>query len=165
MKTIAQKLKTSFLPFFLGVLFSIGLFVQGNDRNGRNIKPKLISNNLSILDTIEEKVYPVSEQAPVYPGGIHELSRIFSRSLKPHLPKEISRDSSNKLLLHFIVEKNGFISQLKVIRVQELGGDISEAANSTTNQLRKFAPGKIKKNPVRVFYDVPLNFATINSSK
>jgi len=56
----------------------------------------------------------------------------------------------------FVVEKDGSIGQVTVLR--DIGGGCGNEAKRVISNLPKFTPGKQRGRPVRVQYQLPINF-------
>lgn len=101
---------------------------------------------------------PVTESAgldmkPDYPGGIKEFYSFISRNFS--VP-EVDKDMLAKILLSFVVEKDGTLSNIKVLRDPGYGmGD--EAVRIFKLCPEKWIPGYKNGKPVRCSYTIPIN--------
>ncbi|MDE7357323.1 MAG: energy transducer TonB, partial [Bacteroidales bacterium] len=66
---------------------------------------------------------------------------------------------SGRVYVTFVVEKDGSITDVKVLR--GIGGGCDEEAVRVVKAMPKWKPGKQRGRPVRVLYRVPINF-TLN---
>ncbi|MDE7072847.1 MAG: energy transducer TonB, partial [Bacteroidales bacterium] len=64
-----------------------------------------------------------------------------------------------RVYLTFVVEKNGSITDVKVMR--GIGGGCDEEAVRVVQKMPKWNPGKQRGRPVRVLYSIPVIF-TLN---
>lgn len=58
--------------------------------------------------------------------------------------------------VQFVVEKDGSISDVKVLR--GIGGGCDEEAVRVVKSMPKWKPGKQRGQPVRVYYTLPIDF-------
>jgi len=105
------------------------------------------------------KIFVSVEQNASYPGGEDALSRDLSAYLSGHYPPVAKENNiQGKIFVNFVVEKDGSISNVKVLRGQELGGGLAEAAVAAVKRLKRFTPGRQNGNAVRVYFNLPVNF-------
>lgn len=90
---------------------------------------------------------------PDFPGGITEFYKYIGMNFK--LPEAARRDSiSGRLILSFVVEKDGALSDIKVLR--DLGAGTGEEAMRVLATSPKWTPGMQNGKPVRVQYTLPV---------
>ncbi len=102
-----------------------------------------------------ESVYSVSEQMPSFPGGQEALIKYLSENVK--YPKECeARGIQGRVMVQFIVEKDGQISSTSVVKSVDpvLDGE----AVRVVYAMPKWIPGKIDGKAVRVKYTLPISF-------
>ena len=86
---------------------------------------------------------------------LENLEEYFQKNLKyPMMARE--SDIQGRVFVGFVVEKDGSISNVKVLR--GIGGGCDEEAVRVVQSLPKFKPGKQRGNPVRVQYTLPIVF-------
>ena len=106
-------------------------------------------------EIVEEEVFLSVEENPEFPGGPAKLLEYVQKNLKyPMMARE--SDIQGKVFVGFVVEKDGSISNVKVLR--GIGGGCDEEAVRVVQSLPKFKPGKQRGNPVRVAYTLPIVF-------
>ena len=100
-------------------------------------------------------VYQIVEEMPKFPGGEDALMDYVSKNVV--YPKEAQEKGiSGRVFVGFIVEKDGSVSDVKVLR--GIGGGCDEEAVRVISGLPKWKPGKQEGKPVRVSYQMPINF-------
>ncbi len=106
------------------------------------------------------KIFVSVEQSAAYPGGEDALQAEISKYLSNHYPPVAKENNiQGKVFVNFVVEKDGSVSNVKVLRGQELGGGLAEAATTAVKRLlHKFNPGKQNGNAVRQYFNLPVNF-------
>ena len=103
----------------------------------------------------EEEVFLSVEENPEFPGGPAKLLEYVQKNLKyPMMARE--SDIQGRVFVGFVVEKDGSISNVRVLR--GIGGSCDEEAVRVVQSLPKFKPGKQRGNPVRVQYTLPIVF-------
>ncbi|PRY48900.1 outer membrane transport energization protein TonB [Arcticibacter pallidicorallinus] len=110
---------------------------------------------LSLDTTREDVVYDFSsiEKMPEYPGGLVGFYRYVGKNFK--YPEAARRDSvSGRLILSFVVEKDGSLSDIKVLR--DLGAGTGDEAVRLLKESPKWNPGVQNGKPVRVQYTLPI---------
>ena len=100
-------------------------------------------------------VYQMVEEMPKYPGGEQAMMKFVADNIK--YPEEAKdKNIAGRVFVSFIVEKDGSVNEVKVMR--GIGGGCDEEAVRVISAMPKWTPGKQKGEPVRVSYMMPLNF-------
>lgn len=103
----------------------------------------------------DDSVYSVTEVPPQFPGGMGKLMEYLASNIK--YPQEAKENKiEGKVYLSFIVEPDGSISNVKVLKGIGYGCD-KEAAR-VLKQMPKWSPGKDKGEAVRVKFNIPIRF-------
>ena len=120
-------------------------------------------DNRTIVDPVESirtdnqsypnKVYQVVEQMPQFPGGDDSLHNFISKNLR--YPKTYL-DYQGRVICRIIVNKDGSVSNIEVIRSLETSFDAE--AIKVLKLLPKFIPGNQNGRNVRVWYTLPIAF-------
>ena len=123
---------------------------------GQPAKPsKKADTNKPDMKPDKNGVYQIVEEMPVFPGGEQALMDYVSKNVV--YPKEAQEKGiSGRVFVGFIVEKDGSVSDVKVLR--GIGGGCDEEAVRVISGLPKWKPGKQEGKPVRVSYQMPINF-------
>ena len=104
---------------------------------------------------VEEKVYDVVEEMPQFPGGPSALFEYLSNNLQYPVVAE-ENGVQGRVIVFFIVEKDGFISNAKVVKSVDSSCD--KEAIRLVESMPNWIPGKQNGEPVRVKYTVPVTF-------
>jgi periplasmic protein TonB len=111
-----------------------------------------------LMDNYTEEsneVFGAVEQMPDFPGGIEALYSYLGKNIR--FPQSaIENGISGRVFLQFVVERDGSVSNVKVMR--SLDKDCDAEAVRVVKRLPKFIPGKQNGKPVRVYYSLPVNF-------
>jgi periplasmic protein TonB len=108
---------------------------------------------------IEQEVKPepftVVEEMPGFPGGDAEMYKFITTTIKyPEEAKELG--IQGKVFVNFVVEPDGSISDVRLIR--GIGGGCDEEAIRVIKAMPKWIPGKQRGVPVRVYFNLPIKF-------
>ena len=106
-------------------------------------------------DIVETEIFTVVESMPEFPGGMGELMKFLAVNIKyPPLAKESG--IQGRVFINFVVEPNGSISNVKVLR--GIGGGCDEEAVRVVESMPNWKPGKQRGKSVRVSYNLPVKF-------
>ena len=103
-----------------------------------------------------EDALEVVEEMPEFPGGEIELMKFISRNVKyPDDAKEAGK--AGRVIVKFVIDKDGSISDATILR--SVYPSIDAEALRVVNAMPKWNPGKVKGEPVKVKYTLPLSFS------
>lgn len=92
---------------------------------------------------------------PSYPNSEEAMYKFISDNVK--YPSEaLSKGISGTVYVTFVVERDGSLSDIKVIK--GIGGGCDEEAIMVVKLMPKWNPGKQNGKTVRVQYNIPLRF-------
>jgi len=103
----------------------------------------------------DDKVYEVCEQMPIFEGGDAALLKYLRENLK-YPDKTKDRGVQGRLVIGFIVEKDGSLTDVKVLRHVDIALDAE--ALRVVKGMPKWIPGCQDEQLVRVRYNVPVSF-------
>ena len=107
------------------------------------------------LNGDDEEALRMVEQLPEYPGGMVEFMKWLTKTLK--YPEEaLRRHTEGKVMVSFIVGKDGSLSNIKVVR--SAGKLLDDEALRVMNLMPKWHPGKDKGKPCRTMVAIPIVF-------
>ena len=105
----------------------------------------------------EEEIFTVVEKMPEFPGGIQKLYNYLGNNIRyPEVAKEAG--IQGKVYISFVVEKDGSIKDVKVLRGIPGGKMCDNEAIRVVKAMPKWSPGKQRGKPVRVSYNLPVQF-------
>lgn len=103
----------------------------------------------------EEEIVIFVEEQPVFPGGDEALYKYLSENIKyPQLARE--NNVTGKVFVQFVVEKDGSISNVKVMR--DIGAGCGQEAVRVVKAMPKWKPGKQQGKAVRAQFNLPVVF-------
>lgn len=102
------------------------------------------------------KIYTSVEQEPLFPGGMQKLAEYLKTNLKY---PAVARDNQvqGKVFVNFIVEKDGSLTDVKIVR--GIGSGCDEEAQRLIKSSPKWRPGIQNGRAVRVYYTMPISFS------
>lgn len=120
----------------------------GNGTSTEPDKPDNEAKNVALL-----------EKLPEFPGGMEAWSKFLSKNLR--YPEQASNEGiSGRVYMSFIVEKDGQITDIQVLKAAGYGFD--EEAKRVLKLAPAWKPGIQNGKAVRVRYTIPLNFTISN---
>jgi len=103
----------------------------------------------------EEEIFVFVEDQPGYPGGDESRLKYLRDNIKyPEMAKESGIQGT--VYVTFVVEKDGRISNVKILR--GIGGGCDEEAVRVIKGMPKWKPGKQRGRPVRAQFNMPIRF-------
>ena len=112
-------------------------------------------NPVQIMEKDPDTVYQIVEKMPQYRGGEEAMMKYVADNIK--YPQEAKdKNISGRVFVSFVIEKDGSVNEVKVLR--GIGGGCDEEAVRVIKAMPKWKPGMQKGKPVRVNYQIPINF-------
>lgn len=109
---------------------------------------------------IEEKapeIFTVVEEMPEFPGGPMEMMKYIQKNIQyPQMAKEAGL--SGKCFLKFVVNGNGNISDVQVLKGVPGCQECDKEAIRVVKSMPNWKPGKQNGRSVPVFFNLPINF-------
>lgn len=125
--------------------------------NAQNNNPL---NNSPDKDTIQE-VFVDPVIPPKFPGGDEALMQYLSENLV-YPPTIQDKRFKGKVLVQFVVETDGSISNVEVVR--SLDKDLDEEVVRVIKNMPKWIPAEQDGKAIREYYRVPISFEFVDSS-
>lgn len=108
------------------------------------------------VSTDDELVFAVVEEMPEFPGG--DSARIMFVSKNIVYPEALLNVGiEGTVYVKFVVEKDGSLSNIKVMR--EIGGGSGEEVARVVKLMPNWIPGKQKGKVVRTQFILPVKFS------
>ena len=104
---------------------------------------------------VKEEIFRSVEQMPQFPGGDQALMKYLSSHIN-YPPMAAENNVQGKVVVQFVVEKDGKVGEVKVIR--SVDKDLDREAVRVCKTLPKFTPGRQNGQAVRVWYTLPVQF-------
>ncbi|RRB04047.1 energy transducer TonB [Larkinella rosea] len=103
----------------------------------------------------EDQIFTVVEQNPEFPGGMAALGQFLGKNIR-YPPAASRANVSGRVYVSFVVNTDGSIQDATVLKGLGFGTD--EEALRVVRSMPKWRPGKQSGRPVRVKYNLPINF-------
>ena len=103
----------------------------------------------------DNKVYETVEQMPEFPGGMEEMMKFLQRNIQ-YPANAAKNEVEGRVILQFVVEKDGQIGDVKVVR--SVDPELDAEAMRVVKSMPNFIPGRQDGKPVAVFYTIPISF-------
>ena len=107
------------------------------------------------VDNLENEVYEIVEQMPEFPGGQEAMEKYIKDNIR--IGEAVSKwqaDAWGRIYVNFIIEPDGSITNVKVLRGVFLHYD--EEAVRVVKSMPNWKPGMQRGKPVRVSYTIPI---------
>lgn len=115
----------------------------------------VLENKLSEVE--DDSVYMTVDELPTFPGGDMACAEWLRAHLK--YPKQCQKERiEGRVIVRFVVEKNGRISNVKAIRSPH--PELEKAAVRTVKRMPKWIPGKKAGQIVRCSLNLPIMYKT-----
>lgn len=126
---------------------------DATDVSGNQPSPTLNGLQYETEENTDEIVpFLPLEDMPVFPGNVQQW--IAKQVRYPAIALE--NGIQGKVFVQFVVEKDGSISHIRVIR--GIDPSIDQEAIRVISRMPKWTPGKQRNKPVRVAYTLPISF-------
>lgn len=96
-----------------------------------------------------------AEEIPEFPGGEQERAKFISKNLV-YPKKAIKNNIQGSVYAKFIVEKDGSLSNIEIVR--SLGHGCDEEVVRVIKLMPRWKPGKQNGEPVRIQMVLPIKF-------
>ena len=102
-----------------------------------------------------DEVFTSVEQMPQFPGGDEALMKFLSSHIN-YPPMAAENNVQGKVILQFVVGKDGRVGEVKIAR--SVDKDLDKEAMRVVKSLPKFIPGRQNGQAVPVWYTLPVSF-------
>ena len=156
-QALSQRQRLSQKVAIVGV--AMGLALSGMSvASAQNVNPQDSIDDELMLEGFadEEYLHPIPQVRAEFPGGTDAL-RIFLAE-NCHYPKEaLEQKQQGVVILDFVVEKDGSISAITVLR--SVCKALDEEAIRVVRAMPKWKPGENNGQPCRSYFQLPIMFA------
>ena len=139
------------LPLILLLIFACARNSENNTENKTEVSKE---QQYTKQEAVEE-AFTVVEQMPKYSGGKEAMFKFIAENT--NYPEEARKQGvSGKVLVSFVVEKDGSITNIDVLR--GIGSGCNEEAKRVVSIMPNWEPGYQRGKAVRVKFNLPFNF-------
>jgi protein TonB len=111
----------------------------------------------TVVEPVIEAPLTIVEQMPTFPGGEAEMMKYIQKNVQyPQVEKEAG--VSGTCYVTFVVEKDGNITDVKVLRGVNGGPGCDREAIRVVKSMPNWKPGKQNGREVRVQFNLPIKF-------
>ena len=104
----------------------------------------------------KEEPFDVVEDMPAFPGGMEAMIQFISSNIQ--YPADAQKQKvDGRVLVNFVVEKDGSITEVKVIK--PTFPSLDAEAIRVVKAMPKWKPGYQRGQAVRVQFTMPINFS------
>lgn len=104
---------------------------------------------------LSNEVFISVEQMPQFPGGDAALMKFLSSNVN-YPPTAADRNIQGRVIVNFIVKRDGQIGEVRVVR--SVDPELDAEAVRVCRLLPDFIPGRQNGQPVNVWYTIPVTF-------
>ena len=113
------------------------------------------STAMAQTDTVKNERFVEVDIKPEFPGGPDSMFAFLYRIIK-YPKKAIRKNITGVVYAGFVVEKDGQISNVKILR--DIGGGCGKEVLRVINAMPKWKPGIFNGEPVRTEFVLPITF-------
>jgi protein TonB len=105
-----------------------------------------------------DEIYNITdiEAYPEFEGGMKAFYKFIQKNLR-YPASALDQEKQGKVFISFVVERDGAISDVKVLK--GVGYGMDEEASRVIKKSPKWNPGKQAGKPVRVRFNMPITFS------
>jgi len=161
--SVAEKLTEVDQPAAVGETDKLNLSVKDGVVSTVNteVVPEKVEHNTTALPPVPLDVndnplnWRVVEELPEYPGGMVEFMKWLTKNLK-YPPTAQSQKIHGTVAVQFVVNKNGTVSDVKVVKSVE--PSLDREALRVVGMMPKWSPGKMNGEVCRTLFVIPIVF-------
>lgn len=117
----------------------------------KELEEKNYQEVIGVIDENEEK----PDKFAMYPDGLKGINEHIAKTTR-YPSYAINNNIQGRVIVEFIVEKNGQVKEAKII--ESISPELDKEALRVILQLERFYPGFMDNEPVRISYKQPINF-------
>lgn len=141
----------------VNVAFSVSVnCTLNNEPSSITIDTDFSAEPTTKVDSGEDEIFDFVEQMAEFPGGEDALMKYLGQNIKyPKAARE--HDIKGRVFVEFIVQKDGSIYGIKILR--GIGYGCDEEVVRVVKAMPKWIPAKMNGKPVAMRYKLPVMFA------
>lgn len=114
----------------------------------------------AVVEPAADQIFTVVEQAATFPGGEAAMQKWIANRIdqKGYPAMEREAGISGTCYVTFVVEKDGSITDIKLLRGVSGGPGYNKLAQEVVKEMPPWKPGKQNGHEVRVQFNLPIRF-------
>jgi len=129
--------------------------LKGDKNADVTIDEPVGTSDAKVTEDDANKIFTSVEQQPLFPGGIDAFYKFLGKNIRyPAVARE--NGTQGKVIMQFVVEKDGSLTDIKVAR--GIGDGCDEEATRVLKASPHWSAGVQNGRKVRVAYTVPISF-------
>lgn len=133
--------------------------VGTKDQEGEKdiVAPPTEVANTGPAEPAQPEIFTIVEEQAEFPGGIPEMVKFIQKNLQyPPMAREAGLQG--KCHLRFVVNENGEISNVEVMKGVPGCPDCDKEAVRVVKSMPKWKPGKMTGKAVKCYFNLPISF-------
>jgi protein TonB len=107
------------------------------------------------------EIFTIVEENAEFPGGIAALGKYLQGKITPNYPQMAKEAGiSGKCFLKFVVNEDGSISNVEVLKGVPGCPDCDKLAVNTVKSMPSWKPAKMTGRAVKCYFNLPISFKT-----
>jgi hypothetical protein len=155
-QAITQNIKSDTLVRYTSGKNTYNLEVKNSKKKNQTIgkpEPTYCPETIQTTNDNDLKSLIDVTEKPTFESGLEAFYKYIGTQYK--IPEEVTKNKlKGKVFASFIVEKDGALSNIKILR--DMGYGTGEEAKRVLENSPKWLPGKIDGKPVRTRYSLPI---------
>lgn len=133
--------------------------VEGEeDTTGLNQLEEIDSDQYGLGEEDDNLYIPAAGIHATFPGGDGEFQNYLKNKMKKTVDRAARLGDKGSVIVYFIVEKDGSISNVRVLKGLAICSTCNDEAKKVIESMPDWAPAKHNGKPVRVQYTLPIRF-------
>jgi periplasmic protein TonB len=117
----------------------------------------LLLNCTNIIAQADDQPYVLATKMPEFPGGSDAMMEFIQENLEYPMAEK-KADIQGTIMMQFIVERDGSLTDIKAIKSVDKGENLIKEATRVIKLMPKWKPGMQDGHNVRVYKNVPFYF-------
>ena len=129
--------------------------IASTEDTGQKVEVKYVPVAVKEEEPSEQEIFEVVENAPEFPGGMPACLQFLYKNIKyPPIAQE--NGTQGQVVLQFVVERDGSIGDIKVVK--SVDPYLDKEALRVVKTMPKWKPGMQRGKPVRCRFTLPVRF-------
>lgn len=111
----------------------------------------------SKVEPSKDSIYSMIDEPAQFPGGTSAMMNFLAKNMR-YPQNAIENELQGKCFLKFIVDKEGMINDIKVLRSVPGCPECDKEAIRVVKSMPKWIPGKINGKKVKSYFNLPITF-------